>query len=92
MRAGILGGLLAVGLMMGCGGAVEESTPEAGSTSEAAIPCRDITGRDYVITYYSDATKTTEVGKLECGCRVPETVMTGTKTVYYQKVYGCIAM
>ncbi|ABF88664.1 hypothetical protein MXAN_3490 [Myxococcus xanthus DK 1622] len=91
MRTGIMVGLLAVGLMTGCGGIEEEAA--AGLETEAqAIPCRDITGRDYVITYYAEPAKVTKVGELLCGCSTPETVLNGTKTSYYEKVYGCFAM
>ncbi len=91
MRMDIVAGLLAVGLMTGCGGLQEE--PSAGLEAEAqALPsCRDITGRDYVITYYAEPARVTEVGQLLCGCSEPETVLYGTKTVYYEKVYGCFA-
>ncbi|MCP3143245.1 hypothetical protein [Pyxidicoccus xibeiensis] len=93
MRAAMWGGLLVAGLMAGCGGAnVDEEGPSELETRSEAIPCRDITGRDYVITYYSDASKQTKVGELQCGCSTPERVLTGTQTSYYQKVYGCIAM
>ncbi|MCY1002353.1 hypothetical protein OWM54_34890 [Myxococcus sp. MISCRS1] len=91
MRAGIMAGLLAMGLMTGCGG-VEDDVSVESETEAQAIPCRDITGRDYVITYYAEAAKLTKVGELQCGCSVPERVLTGTQTVHYEKVYGCIAM
>lgn len=67
--------------------------PSVGLEAEAqALPsCRDITGRDYVITYYAEPARVTEVGQLLCGCSEPETVLSGTKTVYYEKVYGCFA-
>ncbi|NVJ13116.1 hypothetical protein [Myxococcus sp. AM010] len=91
MRKGIMAGLLAAGLLTGCGGIEEEAA--AGLDTEAqAIPCRDITGRDYVITYYAEPAKFTKVGELLCGCSTPETVLNGTKTYYYEKVYGCVAM
>ncbi|WP_426751947.1 hypothetical protein [Myxococcus sp. Y35] len=91
MRMGIMAGLLATGLMTGCGG-VEEEAAMGLETEAQAIPCRDFTGRDYVITYYAEPEKLTQVGQLQCGCSEPETVLTGTKTLYYEKVYGCVAM
>ncbi|MBL0692103.1 hypothetical protein [Comamonas sp. JC664] len=89
MRAGIMAGLLAVGLMTGCGGVEEEATTS--ETEAQAVPCRDFTGRDYVITYYAEAAKLTKVGEFQCGCSDPEAVLTGTRTLHYEKVYGCFA-
>ncbi|WP_164014113.1 hypothetical protein [Pyxidicoccus trucidator] len=93
MRAGMVGGLLLVGLMAGCGGAAveEEGSSELESRSDALPSCRDVTGNDYVITYYKEPARLTWVGELLCGCSEPETVVHGSKSQYYEKIYGCFA-
>ncbi|NOK00094.1 MULTISPECIES: hypothetical protein [Myxococcus] len=90
MHMDIMVGLLTVGLLTGCG--VEEPDTAGLEPEAQAIPCRDITGRDYVITYYAEPAKVTKVGELQCGCSTPERVLTGTQTAHYEKVYGCFAM
>ncbi|RKH67252.1 hypothetical protein D7W81_14095 [Corallococcus aberystwythensis] len=49
--------------------------PELETAEQAASPCR--TGQYTRVTYFSDSTKTVEVGHLICGC-------TGTTTTYGQ--------
>ncbi|AEI66931.1 hypothetical protein [Corallococcus macrosporus] len=85
-----MSGLLAIGLLTGCG--VEDSDMAEMDTEAQAIPCRDFTGRDYVVTYYAEPAMLTKVGELQCGCSTPERILTGTQTAHYEKVYGCIAM
>ncbi|MBU8899925.1 hypothetical protein DRW03_25665 [Corallococcus sp. H22C18031201] len=60
--------MLAVGLLVGCGGAVGDGAPTKSAevvASEGALApsCTSI----YEYTYYSDATYTTEVGWASCG-------------------------
>lgn len=60
--------LLVAGMVLaGCGGTQAEPTEQDHlSTSEDALP--NCTGQNYEITYYSDASKTTEVGVRGCDC------------------------
>ncbi|RKG62368.1 hypothetical protein D7X30_03440 [Corallococcus sp. AB011P] len=66
MRKRIIGGLLSLGLLAGCGGVeadadVGEETPL--STREDAL---DLCAATYHVKYYSDATYTTQVGREIC--------------------------
>jgi hypothetical protein len=74
----LLTGLLCTGtlLLTACGGeAGAPGEPTLETSEQAASPCRP---SQYTrVTYFSDSTKTVEVGHLICGC-------TGTTTTYGQ--------
>ncbi|MHA7633427.1 hypothetical protein [Corallococcus sp. M7] len=75
----LLTGLLCTGtLLLGaCGGGEAEALgePNLETSEQAASPCRP---SQYTrVTYFSDSTKTVEVGHLICSC-------TGTTTTYGQ--------
>lgn len=62
---------LAMGLMVGCGGSVEdeatqEPSPSNLQTREDAIP--DCAGETYYTAYFSDATYSTQIGGRGCYC------------------------
>ncbi|MCP3168189.1 hypothetical protein [Myxococcus qinghaiensis] len=64
MRKSIIGGVLAVGMLAGCGGvdAVDEAPL---GTREDALPfCEGFS----FVTYYSDATYSVQVGHGDCSC------------------------
>lgn len=74
----LLTGLLCTGALLwaACGGEAEApGEPILDTTEQAASPCR--TGQYTRVTYFSDSTKTVEVGHLICSC-------TGTTTTYGQ--------
>lgn len=64
----IAGLSLAMGLMVGCGGAIAEAEQESTlETREDAIPDCSVDGLSYTI-YYSDPSYTTQIGGRGCNC------------------------
>ncbi|PTL79977.1 hypothetical protein [Vitiosangium sp. GDMCC 1.1324] len=76
MRKSIFGGLLAVGLLAGCGGVEDVSEESQLSTRKDELPyCEGFS----FVRYYSDATYSVEVGHGDCSCGHTLRVV-GTKT------------
>ena len=85
MKAYVIAGALAAGLLAGCGG-VEEDGLEADSPNLATREDRLRCLSDSVVAYYSDATYTTEVGRERCFCGSTPT-RTGQRTQYRQVLW-----
>ena len=87
MRASIFGGLLSMALMaVGCGGTPIEEEGADLATQEAAIP--DCSGSpDSLITYWSDATYTVQIGGRGCHCGWWESW--GRTSAYRQNLNEC---
>lgn len=87
MRASISGGLLTMALMaVGCGAPIEQEEGPDLSTQEAPIP--DCSGSpDSLVTYWSDATYTVQIGGRGCHCGWWESW--GRTSAYKQYVYEC---
>ncbi|MBJ6759456.1 hypothetical protein JGU66_01695 [Myxococcaceae bacterium JPH2] len=86
MRKQIMGGCIVVGLLAGCGGAaVEEPTDSSsiGARQDAVAYCSG----DFKIVYYSDASKTVEVGSTTCYCHAP-VIVRGHQTPYWSELYN----
>ncbi|MCY1043250.1 hypothetical protein OV208_18175 [Corallococcus sp. bb12-1] len=78
MRKGIIGGLLAAGLLAGCGGIEEvREQPQLGTREDELPFCEGFS----FVTYYSDATYSVEVGHGDCSCGHTLRVV-GKKTDY----------
>ncbi|GMU03493.1 hypothetical protein KH5H1_76150 [Corallococcus caeni] len=76
MRKSLMGGLLAVGLLAGCGGVEDLGQEPQLATREDELPyCEGFS----FVTYYSDATYSTQVGHGDCSCGHTLRVF-GTKT------------
>ncbi|HYO69711.1 MAG TPA: hypothetical protein VEU33_26905 [Archangium sp.] len=74
----IISGLLAMGLLAGCGGVVDAEEPGQLATREDELPYCD---GAYTVIYHSDATYTTMVGHGDCSCGNTLRVF-GQKTEY----------
>ncbi|AKJ07197.1 Hypothetical protein AA314_08823 [Archangium gephyra] len=72
-----MGGLLAMGLLAGCGG-VADAEEQPFATREDELPYCD---GAYTVIYYSDASYTTAVGHADCSCGNTLRVF-GQKTEY----------
>ncbi|RYZ34266.1 MAG: hypothetical protein EOO71_39550 [Myxococcaceae bacterium] len=82
MRVTIIAGLMAVGLLAGCGG-VENAVDEQDTlaTREDALPfCGN---QEFDRVYYAEPARTTEVGGWRCICDVSSPLQWGAKTGYY---------
>lgn len=88
MRASIFGGLLTMALMtVGCGAPIEQ--PQEGSepaTQEAPLPdCSN--SPDSLVTYWSDASYSEQIGGRGCHCGWWESW--GRTSAYRQYLYEC---
>ncbi|NTX17103.1 hypothetical protein HUA74_23455 [Myxococcus sp. CA051A] len=65
MRKSIMGGLLAVGMLAGCGGVDNVGEDSQLGTRADELPfCEGFS----FVTYYSDATYSVQVGHGDCSC------------------------
>ena len=82
---GLVGAVMAVGLLMGCGGVeAEEVVPEVEERQDTTQfrACSD----EHLVEYYSDATYTRLIGTERCECwEIP--VRTGSTSIYKSFVY-----
>jgi hypothetical protein len=89
MRANIIGGVLGLALLAaGCGAPVETEAnePQDLSTREDALPACN--GEAYERAFYSDATKTKQVGGWECSCGQSSAYIWGKTTAYSEYLYS----
>jgi hypothetical protein len=82
----IIGGLLAVGLLAGCGGT------EAGMEEQSNLDSRkdELPGcgnREYLIDFYSDPGLTNHVGARWCNCGDTTASHYGGSSAYYEYAY-----
>ncbi|ATB33655.1 hypothetical protein [Melittangium boletus] len=88
MRANIFGGVLGVALLAaGCGAPVENPETETAplSTREDALPACN--GEAYERAFYSDASKTNQVGGWECWCGSSSAYIWGRTTAFSEYLY-----
>ncbi|MHA7630210.1 hypothetical protein [Corallococcus sp. M7] len=89
MRAAIIAGMMAVGLLAGCGTSEgDRELPTDIGTRQDALP--DCNGQDYVITYYEDPEHTIWRGEIICGCGFgDQSVLHGYRSAYFERVNHC---
>ncbi|MFY2558293.1 hypothetical protein ACN469_11735 [Corallococcus terminator] len=81
---GILGGLLSVALLTGCGGMEQvEAETAAAPTEGNDVSAMSLCPTNYLLKYY-DSTYTTLMGSVECECG-SEPIFRGEITPYYKK-------
>ncbi|NMO15149.1 hypothetical protein HPC49_05830 [Pyxidicoccus fallax] len=79
MRAAIIGGVLAVGMLTGCGPGVEDSdASELGAQEQEVTWCN---ASSYTIEYYAEPELINLVGTEVCSCFSPK-FRTGVRTAY----------
>ena len=87
MRASIFGGLVTMALMaVGCGAPIEQEEKSNLTTQEAPIPdCSN--SPDSLVTFWSDATYSEQIGGRGCHCGWWENW--GKTSSYRQNLYEC---
>ncbi|NOK16516.1 hypothetical protein [Corallococcus carmarthensis] len=85
MRMAIMAGLMATGLLAGCGGTeVQPDEQQTLATREDALPACG--GKAFSRFYYSEPEMINEVGGWECDCSSSSAYVWGRTTAYHQDI------